>query len=81
MRVGRVVLVGNRLLPRYALAVAETWNGEAADAVLILDRGDTPVAVSIERFDGLPEVTLPTPGVESAAGRVWAARPATGGPR
>jgi hypothetical protein len=67
-RVGRVVLVGNRLLPRYALAVAET-----GDTVSILDRGDTPVPVAVDRFDGLPEVTLPTPGVSSSAGRVWAA--------
>ena len=70
-RVGRVVLVGNRLLPRYALSVAVSVS-ETGDSVLILDRGDTPVPVAADRFDGLPEVTLPTPAVDSAAGRLWA---------
>src|SRR3712207_5520725 len=43
-RIGRVVLVGNRLLPRHAVSVAEE-----DDVVLVLDRTDTPVAVPLDR--------------------------------
>jgi tetratricopeptide (TPR) repeat protein len=66
------VLVGNRLLPRHAIAVGLTDAG-GGEAVLILDRGDAPVAVPVDRFDRLPGVTLPVPAVTSAAGRLWAA--------
>lgn len=78
------MLVGNRLLPRHAVAVGvgavgqsqpvgDEPIGDPHSAVLILDRGDTPVAVPVDRFDRLPEVTLPVPAVTSAAGRLWAA--------
>ncbi|GIJ67221.1 hypothetical protein Voc01_021380 [Virgisporangium ochraceum] len=113
-RIGRIVLVGNRLLPRHAVAVAERvvgvgqgagpaagqqaeqhlsheadhpaerdarqhvgrqagHGGDQGIEVLVLDRSDTPVPIAVERFDRLPEVTLPVPAVTSAAGRLWAA--------
>lgn len=67
------MLVGNRLLPRHAVAVAENDR-----SVSILDRGDTPVALPLDRFDRLTEVTLSAAAVGGAAGRLWAAVRARG---
>jgi hypothetical protein len=67
-RIGRVVTVGNRLLVRHAVAVEQH-----DDAVLVLDRNDTPTPVETDRFDGLARVPLAPDDVISAAGRLWVA--------
>jgi len=67
-RIGRVVLVGNRLLVRHAVAVAQRRG-----AVLVLDRTDDPTPLETDRFDGLARVPLPHEDALGAAGRLWVA--------
>ena len=75
-RLGRLATRGSRLLSRTVLAVAER-----GEEVLVLDRGEEPVAMPAAEFDRLPAAGSPPAGVRSPAGRMWAAaQPSTAQP-
>lgn len=65
-RIGRVVNLGNRFLPKYAIVI-----GETADGVSLLGKGDGLTPMPLAQFDAL--TAEPAPPVIGAAGRLWAA--------
>ena len=62
-RIGRVVNVGNRILPKYAVVI-----GESVEAVSLLGKGDEVTTMPIGQFDGLRPEPVPGAAVVGASG-------------
>jgi hypothetical protein len=65
-RIGRVVEVRGKLGHRNGISLRESGGG-----VDVLVKGDTPVEMSFQQYQGLRQVDVPGPAVIGEAGRLW----------